>query len=448
MIVERYRKELQAHARRLSSDGRADIVQQAFLSAFAALRSGTEVTHLRGWLYQIVRHAAIRLRSPRDVALEETAVAGAALEDVVQQRLLALSALSEVGRLPASQREALLATLQGRHRAEIATSMGLSEGAVRQLVHRARMSLRAAMTTVTPSPPVRWIAAARSDGALPDVAIGAGGASAGGLAMKLGALLASGVIAGGVVVETSREPGSNPASRAGGRVVRVQPRTAATTPGSAAQPLIGSHRVLGGTAALVRGRAVVRGGADHAAGRGARSAEAGNGDGRTERGGDGSQASPRDGGSVPAGGVGVSRGEGGGSGGSGGGEGGGPGPSGASAAGSSGDGGPGSSGHGDSVSSGGGGSSSSGGSGDRVSGATSQDGGLTGDTADRSGSGGASGSSGGGTGSADGGSGSGSGSVTATSSGSSGSLGSSGSSGSSDSGLRTSGDSGSSGSGS
>ena len=40
VIVERYRPELSALARRLSPDGKAeDIVQQAFLSAFAALRS-------------------------------------------------------------------------------------------------------------------------------------------------------------------------------------------------------------------------------------------------------------------------------------------------------------------------------------------------------------------------------------------------------------------------
>jgi RNA polymerase sigma factor (sigma-70 family) len=120
-IVERYRPELHAHARRLSADGRAeDIVQQAFLSAFAALRSGTEVKHVRGWLYQIVRNAAIRLRAPGDASLDDVALTGAPLEDVVQGRMLALSALSEVGRLPERQREALLRTVQGRHRAEIA----------------------------------------------------------------------------------------------------------------------------------------------------------------------------------------------------------------------------------------------------------------------------------------------------------------------------------------
>ena len=34
-----------------------DIVQQAFLGALAALRSGAEVRHLRGWLHQILRNA-------------------------------------------------------------------------------------------------------------------------------------------------------------------------------------------------------------------------------------------------------------------------------------------------------------------------------------------------------------------------------------------------------
>lgn len=52
-IVERYRCELLGQARRLYSAGGAeDIVQQTFLSAFAALQAGAEVAHLRGWLYQ------------------------------------------------------------------------------------------------------------------------------------------------------------------------------------------------------------------------------------------------------------------------------------------------------------------------------------------------------------------------------------------------------------
>ncbi len=210
-IVGRYRPELLAHARRLVSDGRAeDIVQQAFLSAFAALRSGAEVRHLRGWLYRITRNETIRSHRPLDAPLESVAATGEPLEDVVARRTLALTALSELGRLPRRQREAIVGTaLQGRGRSEIADAMGLSEGAVRQLVHRARMTLRTAITVLTPYPLARWIGALRS-GAEPsaDMSISAGvasagAASAGGVALKLGALVASGVVATGIVVDQS-----------------------------------------------------------------------------------------------------------------------------------------------------------------------------------------------------------------------------------------------------
>src|SRR5581483_5131188 len=75
-IVERYQRQLLAFARRLDFHGRAeDIVQQAFLSAFAALQAGAEVKHLRGWLHQIVRNAAIKAasdpsRAENDASLE------------------------------------------------------------------------------------------------------------------------------------------------------------------------------------------------------------------------------------------------------------------------------------------------------------------------------------------------------------------------------------------
>src|SRR5947209_6527362 len=149
-IVERYRPELLAHARRLVSDGRAeDVLQQAFLSAFAALRSGTEVRHVRGWLYHIVRNAAGKTRSPVELPLEEATVSSPALEDVVLERAMARSAMTELARLPERQRDALVGmALSGLGRAELATSMGLSEGAVRQLVHRARCTVRSAVTAV------------------------------------------------------------------------------------------------------------------------------------------------------------------------------------------------------------------------------------------------------------------------------------------------------------
>src|ERR1700757_4329816 len=81
-IVWRYEPELLAQARRLTSDGRGeDAVQQAFLNAFAALRAGGEVRHLRGWLHQILRNVVAGSRVPADAPLEVEMADGESLED-------------------------------------------------------------------------------------------------------------------------------------------------------------------------------------------------------------------------------------------------------------------------------------------------------------------------------------------------------------------------------
>jgi RNA polymerase sigma factor (sigma-70 family) len=226
VIVERYRAELHALARRLCPDGLSeDVVQQAFLSAFTALRSGCEVRHLRGWLYQIVRNTAGHPDAPLCVPLDGTTASASILEEVVQQRALARTALSEIARLPARQRQAMIGTaLDGRARAEIATSMGLSEGAVRQLVHRARTTLRGAVTALTPWPLARWISAVGPDAPGPaELAVGAGAASSGGLVLKLGALLASGTFLTGAAVHLDAPARHRPDARA---AISVHPRPA------------------------------------------------------------------------------------------------------------------------------------------------------------------------------------------------------------------------------
>jgi RNA polymerase sigma factor (sigma-70 family) len=229
-IVERYRPELQAMARRLCRDGHSeDVVQQAFLSAFTALRSGSEVRHLRGWLYQILRNAAGRPQAPPCVPLDRATPTSDSLEEVVQQRALAMSALSEIARLPARQRQAMVGTaLDGRARAEIASSMGLSEGAVRQLVHRARSTLRGAVTAVTPWPLARWLAGIAPDAPGPgELATGAGAVSSGGLVLKLGALLASGTFLTGAAVHLEARPSHHGGARAA--IAVHPPRTVART---------------------------------------------------------------------------------------------------------------------------------------------------------------------------------------------------------------------------
>lgn len=203
-IVGRYRRDLSRFANRACAQGKAeDVVQQTFLSAFTALQNGCQVRHLRGWLYAILRHHAARLGSHGmlETELADTAGLGIPLEDTVGQRMAVFEALSEIKRLPDNQRAALLATaLEGRSRAEVASLLGLSEGAVRQLVHRARSTVRAAVTAITPFPLLRWVStrARTTPMATAELVAGAGGAGTGAIVLKVGALVAAGIGVAGV----------------------------------------------------------------------------------------------------------------------------------------------------------------------------------------------------------------------------------------------------------
>jgi len=198
-LAERYRAELLAHARRLSSTGNAeDLLQQTLLSAFAALNRGAEVGHTRGWLHAILRHAAIRARAPVEASLELAAQTGEAPDAMLDARADVRLVLSALDALPARQREALVgSTVQGLSRAELAATLGVSEGAVRQLVHRARGAVRTAITSLTPYPVVRWLTgpAGSAPAGPPEVMIATGAAGAGGVVAKLGIVAAAGAIA-------------------------------------------------------------------------------------------------------------------------------------------------------------------------------------------------------------------------------------------------------------
>jgi RNA polymerase sigma factor (sigma-70 family) len=158
LIVERYRRPLTAYAARFDTQRADDLVQQTFLSALSALQAGTEVRHLRGWLYEIMRNQARRDYACAEVAseLDETQSVTDSAQQVAERRMFALDALGAVAELPARQHDAIVQmAFHGLSRTEVADSMGLSEGAVRQLVHRARASLRTAVTAVTPMPVLR-----------------------------------------------------------------------------------------------------------------------------------------------------------------------------------------------------------------------------------------------------------------------------------------------------
>ena len=231
-IVERYRRAMLRYCRRFLPEPRAeDAVQQAFLNAWSAIQQGTEVGDLRAWLYRIARNAALDAakRAGYDYSeLTEALELDAAAESEVERRWVIRETLSGVAALPENQREALLRTVvEGQSRAEIARELQITEGAVRQLVHRARAALRAAATAVTPTPVVNWATAFGQEHGDTSVRIAelvaGSGAVGGSVLLKTGtAVVAAGAIAVGAgtglesppatdraVASSSREPGDD-----------------------------------------------------------------------------------------------------------------------------------------------------------------------------------------------------------------------------------------------
>src|SRR4051794_17900773 len=209
-IVERYRTQLERYAARLVGPSRGeDAVQQAFLNAHTALIGDSEKTiELRPWLYRIVHNTALNvLRSARDeVPLGEEAERIALSEDAIERRELLREALDAVAALPATQRDAiLLRELEGRSHEEIAVALGVSPGAARQQIFRARAALRAAATAMTPMPLMARLlemATSSAGSGAADLATGAGAGLTAIIAKAGAGVLVTSAVVGGAAVGT------------------------------------------------------------------------------------------------------------------------------------------------------------------------------------------------------------------------------------------------------
>jgi len=254
-IVGRYGGALERYAARIVGETRAeDAVQQAFVNAHRALLRDDRPIELKAWLYRITHNAALnQLRSVRDevtltpdegpgedassVALT-AAVAGAA--DVAELRARLRETLDRIAALPAPQRDALLLReLEGRSHQEIALALGISAGAARQQVARARTALRAAATAITPYPLLTKMAVAASGASATTAGTAeiVGGFGAGAAVLKLTA----GIAATGALVSTVAVPALRPdAPRPGrdGSPARVAAATAPGAAGAAAVPAV------------------------------------------------------------------------------------------------------------------------------------------------------------------------------------------------------------------
>ena len=206
-IVRRYGRPLTRYAAAIVGSRSEDVTQDALSKALLALRRDDEKEiELRPWLYRIVRNTALndlRDRPPTTEILEEAIAAGRGTAAEAEEREQLQDLIERLRALPERQRAAIvMRELEGLSHEEIAAALGLSGGAARQVIFRAREALRGGAGMLLPLPLMRMLlehgteaTTAGAGGAAGALAAGAagGGASA---ALKAGAVAA--IIAGSV----------------------------------------------------------------------------------------------------------------------------------------------------------------------------------------------------------------------------------------------------------
>jgi RNA polymerase sigma factor (sigma-70 family) len=219
-IVRRYGRPLERFAAAIVGGRSEDVTQDAFSKALLALRRSEAEIELRPWLYRIVRNTALndlRDRGPVSEQLSEALAGGASAAAEVERREELSDLMKRLGALPEPQRAAIvMRELEGLSHEEIASALGVSGGAARQAIYRARAALREGLGLVVPMPVLRGLIEHGGDAARGGSAIaaGAGASTAGGAlgglgagsALKLGAatLLVAGTVGVGVAIEGHR----------------------------------------------------------------------------------------------------------------------------------------------------------------------------------------------------------------------------------------------------
>jgi RNA polymerase sigma factor (sigma-70 family) len=167
LIVHRYRRSLVGHCVRILNSGAdaEEAVQDALVSAHAALVNGNEVRSLGPWLHAVAHNSALQIlrrRVARAECPQEDCNGHSSVDSSHAVRAELREVVDAVQSLPPRQRDAIvMRELEGRSYAEIATRLGASDGAVRQLLNRARRSVRESVGALIPAEPlVRWLLSA------------------------------------------------------------------------------------------------------------------------------------------------------------------------------------------------------------------------------------------------------------------------------------------------
>jgi RNA polymerase sigma factor (sigma-70 family) len=148
-IVDRYQGRLLGFCRQMlgSTEDAEDVLQEVFVNAYRAMLADEREINLRPWLYRIARNRCLNhLRKPTADAQESMdmvpAVEAASTAERVHNREEFRQLLSDVGKLPETQRTALLLReMDALSYEEIAAAMETTVPSVKSLLVRARISL-------------------------------------------------------------------------------------------------------------------------------------------------------------------------------------------------------------------------------------------------------------------------------------------------------------------
>jgi RNA polymerase sigma factor (sigma-70 family) len=148
-IVDRYQGRLLGFCRQMlgSTEDAEDVLQEVFVNAYRAMLADEREINLRPWLYRIARNRCLNyLRKPKAEAQETMdmvpEVEAASTAEKVHNREEFRQLLTDVGKLPETQRSALLLReMDAMSYEEIAQAMETSVPSVKSLLVRARISL-------------------------------------------------------------------------------------------------------------------------------------------------------------------------------------------------------------------------------------------------------------------------------------------------------------------
>jgi RNA polymerase sigma-70 factor, ECF subfamily len=145
-LVRRHQQLLYRHARGMSldHDTSLDLVQDAFVKAYARLQECRDPAHFRSWIFRITRNLCLdHLKDVRRSAVPLSAVEHLAGDDAPDHELNAILRAA-LDTLPIAMREAfLLKHDAGYTYEEVAELTNATPSAVKMRVHRACEALRA-----------------------------------------------------------------------------------------------------------------------------------------------------------------------------------------------------------------------------------------------------------------------------------------------------------------